>query len=289
MTVVFIKTGSSPRLRGTLSVQLSCPWVARFIPAPAGNAVRCALGTPRCAVHPRACGERVVLVDVDLPFGGSSPRLRGTQGRWWQQRSRHRFIPAPAGNARHRDCRSPVRTVHPRACGERAAHQADRKLGTGSSPRLRGTLPIQRLRPLQRRFIPAPAGNAISPASASSIGTVHPRACGERAAFDPTAPPANGSSPRLRGTHGNDGGHRGVNRFIPAPAGNANAGLSRWTITAVHPRACGERGYDDALIFGSGGSSPRLRGTRALLIDAAELRRFIPAPAGNASASKPES
>ncbi len=56
-----------------------------------------------------------------------------------------------------------------------------------------------------------------------------------------------------------------MNRFIPAPAGNANVAS-----------------LDDLL---RDGSSPRLRGTRVVGARDAAGGRFIPAPAGNASSS----
>ena len=110
--------GSSPRLRGTLQGGDRDAGALRFIPAPAGNTCRRAIGETASPVHPRACGEHVakqMQAEVDA---GSSPRLRGTRGsvRCWPWR--HRFIPAPAGNTPDR-CPAPrTAPVHPRACGE---------------------------------------------------------------------------------------------------------------------------------------------------------------------------
>ena len=52
-------------------------------------------------------------------------------------------------------------TVHPRACGERAAQANAVTKEGGSSPRLRGTLRLMARLNRTRRFIPAPAGNAM--------------------------------------------------------------------------------------------------------------------------------
>ena len=49
----------------------------------------------------------------------------------------------------------------------------------------------------------------------------------------------------------------------------------------VHPRVCGERGGDDTGSARGVGSSPRVRGTGAVLAWAAPDARFIPACAGN--------
>ena len=72
-----------------------------------------------------------------------------------------------------------------------------------------------------------------------------------------------GSSPRVRGT----------GRQYPY-----------WPSSlAVHPRACGERGWIVAAVIGGGGSSPRVRGTAPQWPDGTDRRRFIPARAGNGS------
>ena len=92
------RTGSSPRLRGTpLPTRRPVP-ERRFIPAPAGNTRHVNAADCRKAVHPRACGEHGVSAARGAGYAGSSPRLRGTRHQVPVQRSRQRFIPAPAGN-----------------------------------------------------------------------------------------------------------------------------------------------------------------------------------------------
>ena len=257
-------TGSSPRLRGTLTGGLVVRTVNRFIPAPAGNTGR-ANTTCSLSVHPRACGEH------SWPFlawpirAGSSPRLRGTPYTGSCLAVRHRFIPAPAGNTvRHWRLRASP-TVHPRACGEHAYIFADHDSRHGSSPRLRGTPGGRHATTSRRRFIPAPAGNTFSTPTTSASAPVHPRACGEHEIRGPPDPRAQ--------------------RFIPAPAGNTSAARTAPTRTPVHPRACGEHFAIPITICASDGSSPRLRGTREEGRVHADADRFIPAPAGNTAAS----
>ena len=72
---------------------------------------------------------------------------------------------------------------------------------------------------------------------------------------------ANGSSPRVRGTHVFHGAGRRDDRFIPAGAGNADDAASLPIVAAVHPRGCGERRLRCVSMPTSGGSSPRVRGT----------------------------
>ena len=91
--------GSSPRLRGT-AVNLENPvHEIRFIPAPAGNRAIGADRFRRAAVHPRACGEQAYVYVPERTADGSSPRLRGTGAGRGRPGTRHRFIPAPAGNS----------------------------------------------------------------------------------------------------------------------------------------------------------------------------------------------
>ncbi len=236
----------------------------------------------KSTVHPRACGERLPRPWLLLSGGGSSPRLRGTRPITKSRQVVTRFIPAPAGNARAFWSRVRSLPVHPRACGERSPSTPPIRPRRGSSPRLRGTRHPQGAGAASGRFIPAPAGNAHAQRQADAEGPVHPRACGERWKLQPLPAMTGGSSPRLRGT---PVGRLGLDvevRFIPAPAGNALAFAIAVMISAVHPRACGER-HDlpiwKRLLFGS---SPRLRGTPPHAQPCPALPRFIPAPAGNA-------
>ena len=233
--------GSSPRLRGTHHAERIHANQHRFIPAPAGNAWPWLFTGSLLAVHPRACGERVYQHDSFALNGGSSPRLRGTRALAANLGDGHRFIPAPAGNAARSGAPGTSEPVHPRACGERGNTSEWTGTGFGSSPRLRGTLVISRLRRIPIRFIPAPAGNAPA-GRASMLGlSVHPRACGERTTSLAYVPLVTGSSPRLRGTQDRHALDPSRNRFIPAPAGNASTNSAKETLLPVHPRACGER------------------------------------------------
>ena len=73
----------------------------------------------------------------------------------------------------------------------------------------------------------------------------------------------------------------GLGRFIPARAGNGSHGGSSGTWYPVHPRACGERAYDEVGSSVKDGSSPRVRGTDLQIVDLEVVERFIPARAGN--------
>ena len=176
-------------------------------------------------------------------------------------------------------------TVHPRACGERRCSRTWPNRTSGSSPRLRGTRHCPSFHGFDKRFIPAPAGNARQDARRSSVLSVHPRACGERSRRATLRSGRSGSSPRLRGTLRDQTLCPRQMRFIPAPAGNASLSPSVECLSTVHPRACGERDLHADVECNCHGSSPRLRGTLSPFEKPHGARRFIPAPAGNASSS----
>ena len=134
---------------------------------------------------------------------------------------------------------------------------------------------------MDRRFIPALAGNIHGQAGALCRYPVHPRACGEHGSVVTFDDSNDGSSPRLRGTSEIETASIQEARFIPALAGNMCSRLLQTTRTPVHPRACGEHGAFDRLTMLIQGSSPRLRGTSATITSGHPGFRFIPALAGN--------
>ena len=259
--------GSSPRVRGTRSGPDAAEEHGRFIPACAGNS---------------AAGA-VALGVLD----GSSPRVRGTPSRCSGQSCNPRFIPACAGNSTQAHTDAQIRngssprvrgtrwtrwpwaspsSVHPRVCGE-----LEIGLVVAAAP---------------ARFIPACAGNSMSPSAlpAAVFGS-SPRVRGTRAAGGGDWSDSVAVHPRVCGELRELGApdHR-RRRFIPACAGNSTATFAGLSIadgssprvrgtrrsraaasrrSTVHPRVCGE--LLDA-VTGAGvtdGSSPRVRGTRA--------------------------
>ena len=151
--------------------------------------------------------------------------------------------------------------VHPR---ERGEHRPQAPLGR-----------------LHDRFIPASAGNTISPSISMRPALVHPRERGEHVAGSHCSGCSAGSSPRARGTRRPLHGDRRARRFIPASAGNTRRACRRRRPQAVHPRERGE--HIDAIETGRNqiGSSPRARGTPAVEAAGGVPHRFIPASAGN--------
>src|SRR5581483_10936872 len=212
--------GSSPRVRGTAGQSGIDAAHHRFIPAGAGNGTPVSPLTKDRPVHPRGCGGRAKRSHADAVNVGSSPRVRGTDRGSEALRCVRRFIPAGAGNGSSAS-RSSIRgAVHPRGCGERPTDYTDGGIGSGSSPRVRGTGRAARSRSAGSGFIPAGAGNGGGACASGFLGSVHPRGCGERARLGNGGFDLAGSSPRVRGT--------AVLASSPAK------------FPAVHPRGCGE-------------------------------------------------
>ena len=168
--------------------------------------------------------------------------MRGTLQPHAGKVGKRGIIPAYAGNTSTDTTYSSPDRDHPRVCGEHirnAAQSAAR--GGGSSPRMRGTRPFDRVRAFDRGIIPAYAGNTSGEAKNVLMASDHPRVCGEHAGSLASNVGAKGSSPRMRGTLAVERDLHDRTGIIPAYAGNTK----RWT------RQRSSRW----------GSSPRMRGT----------------------------
>ena len=299
-------TGSSPRARGTRPAPPARVGRRRFIPASAGNTCSTRAGRSSRSVHPRERGEHARgrgrarrdsgssprargnthaerVRGIHHPVhprergehhypgspansrAGSSPRARGTPVPRRHASGPRRFIPASAGNTPPAASGRTARPVHPRERGEHGADRVQGILSSGSSPRARGTPRQHQQQPGRERFIPASAGNTGSCASSMT--------------------PRYGSSPRARGTRRRRRCRRPGRRFIPASAGNTPAAAEHVDLRPVHPRERGEHGQPFPFAIASIGSSPRARGTRLAGHLLADPARFIPASAGNTTAS----
>ena len=210
------------------------------------------------------------------PVGAGLPAKRGCSG------THSRASPSKAPlRADARGAWEGATAVRPRGRGERVTPCCCAAVESGSSPRARGTLRRGGIRLLQRRFIPAGAGNTPHGTRIAARTAVHPRGRGEH-----KRPPADcvcddGSSPRARGTRERALVEDWAVRFIPAGAGNTRSTPCCATSRPVHPRGRGEHAAGVGALENIGGSSPRARGTHAQPRRGRAARRFIPAGAGN--------
>ena len=109
----------------------------------------------------------------------------------------------------------------------------------------------------------------------------HPRVCGEHILPVSAAEAFEGSSPRMRGTHGDGFARVGAEGIIPAYAGNTQVGPSVNVQDGDHPRVCGEHATNLRPNGRYQGSSPRMRGTPTCADNEVPWRGIIPAYAGN--------
>ncbi len=72
------KTGSSPRVWGTLFLNTVAVWSIRFIPTCVGNICPRSSQAALQTVHPHVCGEHGQYIVSGLEWLGSSPRVWGT-------------------------------------------------------------------------------------------------------------------------------------------------------------------------------------------------------------------
>ena len=153
---------------------------------------------------------------------GSSPRMRGTPDVRLGFLRECGIIPAYAGNTCSWLSSSAHWRDHPRVCGE---HSWPRPLSlacAGSSPRMRGTPIVFRIRSARVGIIPAYAGNTPVVSLRMISSEDHPRVCGEhycelKCSFSSVW-------------------------IIPAYAGNTK--IVQFVVIPCedHPRVCGEHG-----------------------------------------------
>ena len=253
--------GSSPRARGTHLASLRRGYVARIIPACAGNTA-----------------QRAVFAQLG---DGSSPRARGTLNLQKRPRPHSRIIPACAGNTVEFSAGTAEPADHPRVRGEHLVIVTEFPGDAGSSPRARGTPPSRSRHRRPRRIIPACAGNTPIPSGRNSARADHPRVRGEHLPSSAVTAGLFGSSPRARGTRSSLSPPIDPTRIIPACAGNTFPCRARSGSRPDHPRVRGEHPTSRSWILFEGGSSPRARGTLDDLERRASTGRIIPACAGN--------
>ncbi len=282
LPLVRASSGSSPHARGTHETGVLRKRCRRIIPACAGNASTATQPANRTADHPRMRGERIRSTTGESVRVGSSPHARGTLANRASHVSSRRIIPACAGNARNHAMPPINGADHPRMRGERAGSTRSASRGAGSSPHARGTPPRSGVRSRPARIIPACAGNAAPRRSGATVPPDHPRMRGERCARILPTSSYCGSSPHARGTRVSADSGAVTYRIIPACAGNADPNGGWRSGAPDHPRMRGERSHAVAHGVRHVGSSPHARGTLFAGWVAVDVRRIIPACAGNA-------
>ena len=168
-------------------------------------------------------------------------------------------------------------------CGGNHRYRCGPVCPCGTSPRVRGKRTDKRETTQVLRYIPACAGETISPYHLLTHYAVHPRVCGGNALRRAGQGPRAGTSPRVRGKPYGQDLSNDFSGYIPACAGETmNSGACKM-LARVHPRVCGGNGFvaDDLRL--AIGTSPRVRGKLSRGVYGDNSRRYIPACAGETS------
>ena len=173
------EVGSSPRMRGTLTILSRPNDLIGIIPAYAGNTERHYQRRVAGRDHPRVCGEHWCFWNPRIALWGSSPRMRGTHLLHLLPFPEEGIIPAYAGNTSTPSETPLAHRDHPRVCGEHFNAVRNAASPQGSSPRMRGTPTILPGRHRGHGIIPAYAGNTVTLSAMHEAYWDHPRVCGE--------------------------------------------------------------------------------------------------------------
>ena len=272
--------GSSPRVRGSPRAKKSNHVSIGIIPAGAGLTHSQIHEEGLLWDHPRGCGAHDQSVERGWQGVGSSPRVRGSLAEPTCIKCQSRIIPAGAGLTTQLQ-------VHP--------HRA-----SGSSPRVRGSLFCPRIAPAIVGIIPAGAGLTSHRCPDTDDRRDHPRGCGAhnplrllcqhsrdhpRGCGAHIADPVScawpvGSSPRVRGSRRTVLIGNVVGRIIPAGAGLTSCCPAAYLCMRDHPRGCGAHTNRRQSTDKRRGSSPRVRGSRAVAAWIGTNVGIIPAGAG---------
>ena len=149
--------------------------------------------------HPRVCGEKSSLMQMDVGPLGSPPRMRGKGELPKDTKDYFGITPAYAGKRQRRATACTWLRDHPRVCGEKgdAAHRC--RPYSGSPPRVRGKGGLSYSDVPLYGITPACAGKSTLPLALPARRCDHPRVCGEKLQQHGPGWWPWGSPPRVRG------------------------------------------------------------------------------------------
>ena len=217
-----LERGSSPRMRGKHRLHVQVVRRVRIIPAHAGQTYQEEQSRLHPPDHPRACGANPAMMCKVMRVTGSSPRMRGKHVDYVINKANQRIIPAHAGQTYRLAQQMQTDKDHPRACGANLAALVFPALALGSSPRMRGKPPPNRMKFFPLRIIPAHAGQTSKVRRSVTHSPDHPRACGANGICGSCTTGEAGSSPRMRGKQRQVSRPHQLHRIIPAHAGQTS-------------------------------------------------------------------
>ena len=113
------RLGSPPRVRGEELVEIAENAEKRITPACAGRSNFFYDGKSCMEDHPRVCGEKGMVIFLEMKRKGSPPRVRGEARALAGDHTGWRITPACAGRSTCTDITGGHRGDHPRVCGEK--------------------------------------------------------------------------------------------------------------------------------------------------------------------------
>ena len=156
-----LKSGLSPRVRGSLRTAVAASTWPGPIPAGAGEPVREKGGREWLRAYPRGCGGATMPADAGGDVLGLSPRVRGSRSGRDPAQGAQGPIPAGAGEPDSDMLALPRQGAYPRGCGGAShVYNSFTKAG-GLSPRVRGSPTMVVARRDAARPIPAGAGEPL--------------------------------------------------------------------------------------------------------------------------------
>ena len=172
-------------------------------------------------------------------------------------------------------------------CGGTLICVANNSFARGLSPRVRGNPAGTALENVERRSIPACAGEPAGFARCRCAVRVYPRVCGGTSTRAWSCSGVKGLSPRVRGNRTRAVDVAMKDGSIPACAGEPHPTMKVRNAQGVYPRVCGGTCYKNGGRFFLEGLSPRVRGNPLDGALPAGHARSIPACAGEPWPAKP--
>ena len=214
---------------------------------------------------------------------GLSPPTRGNPGAGRRTRKTKRSIPAHAGEPARRDYPKRLDGVYPRPRGGTRLDCTKANPLSGLSPPTRGNQFVSAGRAAEMRSIPAHAGELDRARARRAHTAVYPRPRGGTQPLRPELAYPLGLSPPTRGNRARADTRARGHGSIPARAGEPERADGRRRRTAVYPRPRGGTLYTGDRLMEYDGLSPPTRGNQRSFYEFAEIRRSIPAHAGEPS------
>ena len=171
--------------------------------------------------HPRVCGEKSSLMQMDVGPLGSPPRMRGKGLVGFELDIRIRITPACAGKSLSPAPEKALPGDHPRMCGEKFNCNPGSPQHWGSPPHMRGKAKIFRRWSAEMGITPAYAGKSIQTFQFVQYHRDHPRVCGEKFTLSSSTAVSPGSPPRMRGKAPAQTLTGSASRITPACAGKS--------------------------------------------------------------------